>query len=1144
MPKYSHIEMYASKGTVSDLNINIIGIKENIGIAVEEQKQTGNVISAMDFGISYGKAASLEVDVNKKNQYKENVVAGMQQEEENPVAQVKDSIDDFLSNVTADDMSLMEEMGFAPKSDEPGEIVTVNDRIKIELATHCDNYTVYGQIDMDMLKEVYGDSPIAYSVAASLKNHNMPVTVQNIEQVRETLERAQSLEPINVQSQSYLLNNEMSLSVENVYTAEHAEAQSAVDYANTELSDVQWQDLRAQVMQMFEKNGIEPEEKNIENAKYMIENKITVTPENISKMNDMQAFDAERSDEEWIETIVSVMAVGEPAGHAMVMGADTAMEQVEEFTRAIDSVTDEELIRVVDNNYTLNVNTLKNQKDNIKTEEKINVQQPEQRSNQEHVIEQRNANPDINIEQDNKEDKVFTFTITAEEMKRNEAAQTNALNVVEEKAVVLKRNAMTNVVANVPEDNTKVSDTIVQNYEVQNKPEKNPPEEKAANIEVVRARRQLEEIRLTMTASAGIKMISKGIDINIAPIEDIVKQLRTVENEYAQSVFSMVDYKPQQKDIEMFRKTVAQVEQIKEMPEYVLGSVVSKKIDFTIDNIYTTGKQIQSRLKTAGMRYETMMTVPREDLGDSLEKAFTNIDDMLKDLNLNDSEINKRSVRILAYHHMEITTENIEKVKYVDMEVTRMIDGMKPKVVCNMISKGVNPLDTEITRLNDMLEEMGEELGVGPEEKYSEYLWKLQKDDGISEHDRRIYIGVYRLLNMIEKGDRSLIGELVEKELPVTMNNMVRALKSESKKSVDISVDENTGFIGDIRFDDNSLSSLLSGFGDRRQKREEKRQDEEREESPEERYNRQAVEKVNEEITPHKISRLMEKGDFVNTPVDEILKQVAVNDEKDRVLERMYQDSQLEQIRETVKNVDEDVLRMLLDSNQSPTVANVMTAQLMMNEGPKMFKNVKDLDDDDEIDEEVEKLEEFDGDSEELQEVYKKAENVVLSTDVTMENAKMLLDMKKVFHLMHDMSKNELYHVPVEIEGETALLRLRIISGREEKGKVTADISSETFGRIYGEFKLKGKKLDGMMVCENEDLARRLEQVLPLLEKRYEEAGYEVVGVSGNTARHISYGMSKEQENENVKNSELYRVARVFITGIKEMGKELIDTEK
>ena len=58
--------MKVLKGTVKDLNINVIGIKENIGVAVEEQKQTENVIPAMDFGFSYGKAAALEVDVNKK----------------------------------------------------------------------------------------------------------------------------------------------------------------------------------------------------------------------------------------------------------------------------------------------------------------------------------------------------------------------------------------------------------------------------------------------------------------------------------------------------------------------------------------------------------------------------------------------------------------------------------------------------------------------------------------------------------------------------------------------------------------------------------------------------------------------------------------------------------------------------------------------------------------------------------------------------------------------------------------------------------------------------------------------------------------------------------------------------------------------
>ena len=45
-------------------------------------------------------------------------------------------------------------------------------------------------------------------------------------------------------------------------------------------------------------------------------------------------------------------------------------------------------------------------------------------------------------------------------------------------------------------------------------------------------------------------------------------------------------------------------------------------------------------------RYETLMTAPRRDLGDSIRKAFSNVDDILTDMSLDKTLENQRA------HHM------------------------------------------------------------------------------------------------------------------------------------------------------------------------------------------------------------------------------------------------------------------------------------------------------------------------------------------------------------------------------------------------------------------------------------------------------------------------------------------------------------
>ena len=68
------------------------------------------------------------------------------------------------------------------------------------------------------------------------------------------------------------------------------------------------------------------------------------------------------------------------------------------------------------------------------------------------------------------------------------------------------------------------------------------------------------------------------------------------------------------------------------------------------------------------------MTAPRSDLGDSIRKAFSNVDDILTDMSLEKTSENQRTVRILAYNNMEITPENIEKVKEADRQVSAVVN--------------------------------------------------------------------------------------------------------------------------------------------------------------------------------------------------------------------------------------------------------------------------------------------------------------------------------------------------------------------------------------------------------------------------------------------------------------------------------------
>ena len=180
------------------------------------------------------------------------------------------------------------------------------------------------------------------------------------------------------------------------------------------------------------------------------------------------------------------------------------------------------------------------------------------------------------------------------------------------------------------------------------------------------ARKQLEEIRLRMTAEVNVKLLQSDFSIDTAPMEQLIEALRRAEAEVADKYF------PNDADAvakyETYTQTVQVTNELPGLPVSVLGpySLKQKVSQETVAEFHSEGKALQTAYTEANERYETLMTAPRRDLGDSIRKAFSNVDDILTDMSLDKTLENQRAVRILAYNRMEITAENIERVKEAD----------------------------------------------------------------------------------------------------------------------------------------------------------------------------------------------------------------------------------------------------------------------------------------------------------------------------------------------------------------------------------------------------------------------------------------------------------------------------------------------
>lgn len=312
-------------------------------------------------------------------------------------------------------------------------------------------------------------------------------------------------------------------------------------------------------------------------------------------------------------------------------------------------------------------------------------------------------------------------------------------------------------------------------------------EEPGENRELLTARRQLEEVRLRMTVEVNIKLLRSGFRIDTAPMEQLIERLRAAEEALAgQGITQAVE-------------AAEKINELRGMPMATLGYVVSREISFTIEALHEKGSELQGdferadaeqvKRETAHRRYETMQTEVRPDLGDSIRKAFRNVDDILTDMNKEPSEENRRAVRMLGYNRLEINEENMTRALEIDGKVQSLFRDMKPGRVLQMIRDGVDVLHTDIGELDAWLKVQGGSF-MEESEDFARFLYKLDKNGGITAEERENYIGIYRLVRQVEKSDGRAQGYLLGREAELTMENLLSAVRSGRRGSMDYRIDE------------------------------------------------------------------------------------------------------------------------------------------------------------------------------------------------------------------------------------------------------------------------------------------------------------------------------------------------------------------
>lgn len=660
--------------------------------------------------------------------------------------------------------------------------------------------------------------------------------------------------------------------------------------------------------------------------------------------------------------------------------------------------------------------------------------------------------------------------------------------------------------------------------------------------QAVTARRQMEEVRLMMTVEANRRLMARGYSIDTTELEALVEALKKLEQEQNQKLFGESDPTAAAGKAALYDEVQQKTAEIPYLPAAVLVRYVGDENAFTLGSVYENGTALKSAYESARESYETLMTAPRADMGDSIRKAFRNVDDILTDMGLETSEENRRAVRILGYNSMDITDDNMDAVKKYDMELQQTIRRMTPAASLQAIRDGKNPLTMSIAELNQYLDESGA-ADTAKEEKFSKYLYKLEKSHAITEQEREAYIGIYRMFRQLEKTDDAAVGSLLKEGAQISFGNLLTAMRSTKKQGMDYRVDD--GFSGvDGTMNTKSITDqILSGFpalgqestGNGSQTGGQEKQPSQQEES----YYHMLAGQIADTMEPEAFAAAELTADMTMEAFADAMRQQTA----DASLEQSYRQEQLQSYR-GLENVEEAVVQELLAYRQPVTANNLEAAQALRKKPGALYQKLQELEGRaSEGKEKAEALIESLTGRESAQEAYEEMQETFSSLlDEAMDAPDDYLDLrslqscKKQLALAGSFAREENYQIPVEINGELTAINLKVLHG-QGSGKVNITAQTEEYGQITAKFSLKEHKVSGYVACEStegtqwlRDRQENLEKALADPEEN-REAGSLVI-LQGRELNGEEYKLEEAADGAEEQTAQLYGIAKAFITAL------------
>jgi hypothetical protein len=991
---------------------------------------------------------------------------------ENKKEDSKENLEDTANRMTGDDSEDLDAEGYDYKKYELERLERALSRIKEQrtqkeqsIEKEIENNKEFQEDIKKIAKNILKASPYAEQIIERLESSNLPITEANISKLLNGMNLAETIPNLSSESLGYLISNKLDITIGNIYKASY----SASIKVGGALTDQDYEAIQDQVDSVIQDAGYEVTEETRNQARWILDNELPLTKENLNKLNDLITLKDTYSSSMVLDQMIHTLEQGSTVEDTVLTKASTNnTEDMNKLIEDIKSITDQAIVQ---------------------TTKKF-------------------------------DEKEITIDLL-----RKEQAQINQSNPV------------------IVEVNAAVVGEI--------------------DIKAVETKRQLEEIRLKMTLESGQKMAAKGININTASLEKVIEELRNIEDEYYKNLLKESNTEQTAENVAILRETTQKVNELKWMPSNLLADTFTSRASATIESLHEAGISCQARYATANESYETLMTTPRQDMGDSIQKAFKNsMTEILESLNLEDTVANQRAIRMLGYNGMEITNENIALMKEYDEKVNYLLKNLTPSVTMDFIRENKNPIDIPLDTLNEEIKQFKEENGISDEDGYARYLRKLEKQNGITASERDAYIGIYRLLHNVEKTDGAAIGSLVRSGRDITLGNLLTEVRTKKTGSMNKVIDDSFGMLSDVTFKSDSITTQLdNGFA-----AEESGESNNKDSEPTASYNQMLLQDILADITPSQVKDIVENAEWSKLSLEK-LRDLLNETPEDTKIKQEYNEEQVKEIRNLAQN-SEETINFLSNQNVPVSIQSISQAQILLSNSPNLFKqilnNAKDLDQTstdsnhtceqqvgEALDSIVDTFEDKDSLQKGLSDFAQIADTVlsnqISNPDVDAKQVNSLQLLRGAIKLSNTLNRNEYYDIPIKVGDSITNISLTVINNAgKQESKVAMSVQSNRYGTIEAEFKVQNRQAKGLILCDsqeaNEMVKKNIGVITDSLEKQNISLNQMDIGVEKlSNKSYKSKGLTSNQEAKtskeaaNVTTKDLYQVAKSFVILVKNM---------